>query len=159
MEKIFYYAPTAGRLEDKSMNVHWEHAIPAYKNAPHVWNVGGQDNVCVFLIDTGDGLILIDTGLNAETCYLVIDRIWQSGHDPRDIKKILLTHWHNDHTCNARVLHELTGAEIWLSREDEIEHKKHENMVGSIDIIDGKPVMSWIDADSEEAKLAGKHAD
>ena len=159
MEKIFYYAPTAGRLEDKSMNVHWEHAIPAYKNAPHVWNVGGQDNVCVFLIDTGDGLILIDTGLNAETCYLVIDRIWQSGHDPRDIKKILLTHWHNDHTCNARVLHELTGAEIWLSREDEIEHKKHENMVGSIDLVDGKPVMSWIDADSEEAKLAGKHAD
>ena len=121
MEKIFYYAPTAGRLEDKSMNVHWEHAIPAYKNAPHVWNVGGQDNVCVFLIDTGDGLILIDTGLNAETCYLVIDRIWQSGHDPRDIKKILLTHWHNDHTCNARVLHELTGAEIWLSREAEFE--------------------------------------
>ena len=69
-----------------------------------------------FLLDTGEGLILIDTGLNAETCYLVIERIWESGHDPRDIKKILLTHWHGDHSCNARVLQEMSGAEIWLQR-------------------------------------------
>ncbi len=123
--KKFFYAQPAGRLDNSSMAVHWEHAIPCFRNAPHVWNVGGQDNVAVFLLDTGDGCILFDTGLNPETFYLTLDRIWQSGHDPRDIRKIFLTHWHWDHTANARVLHELSGCEIWLSREDEIEHQKH----------------------------------
>ena len=159
MEKKFFYAPTTGRLDDKSMPTHWEHTVPAYRNAPHVWNVGGQDNVAVFLLDTGEGLILIDTGLNAETCYLVIERIWESGHDPRDIKKIFLTHWHGDHSCNARVLHELSGAEIWLSREDEVEHKKHEGKVGYPKMIEGRRTMTWVDADTEEAKLSGKRAD
>lgn len=159
MEKKFFYAPTTGRLDNKSMATHWEHTVPAYRNAPHVWNVGGQDNVAVFLIDTGDGLILIDTGLNAETCYLVIDRIWASGHDPRDIKKIFLTHWHGDHSCNARVIKEMSGAEIWLSREDEVEHKKHENMVGIVKEVGGRKTMTWVEADSEEAKEAGKKPD
>lgn len=159
MEKKFFYAPTTGRLDNKSMPIHWEHAIPAYRNAPHVWNVGGQDNVAVFLLDTGDGCILIDTGLNAETCYLVIDRIWASGHSPRDIKKIFLTHWHGDHSCNARVIQEMSGAEIWISKEDEVEHKKHENLVGSMKQVDGMMQMNWIPADSEEAKMAGKRAD
>ena len=159
MEKKFFYAPTAGRLSDNSMPTHWEHTVPAYKNAPHVWNVGGQDNVAVFLLDTGEGLILIDTGLNAETCYLVIERIWESGHDPRDIKKIFLTHWHGDHSCNARVIQEISGAEIWLSKEDEVEHKKHEGKVGYPKMIDGRRTMTWVEADSEEAKLSGKRAD
>lgn len=115
--------------------------------------------MAVFLLDTGEGLILIDTGLNAETCYLVIERIWESGHDPRDIKKIFLTHWHGDHSCNARVLHEISGAEIWLSKEDEVEHKKHEGKVGYPKMIDGRRTMTWVEADSEEAKLSGKRAD
>lgn len=128
-EKKFHYASTAGRLGmgPVAMATHWEHAIPAYRNAPHVWNVGGQDNVCAFLLDTGEGLILIDTGLCEETLYLVIDRIWRTGHDPMDIKEIFLTHWHGDHSCNARVLKELTGARIWLSELDEKEHQKHKD--------------------------------
>lgn len=126
MEKKFFYASTAGRLgmSKEALSTHWEHAIPVYRNAPHVWNVGGQDNVAAFLIDTGAGLILIDTGLCPETLYLLIDRVWRSGHDPRNIKKIFLTHWHGDHSSCARYLHEMTGAEIWLSREDEEEHQR-----------------------------------
>ena len=126
MEKKFFYASTAGRLgmSKEAMATHWEHAIPVYRNAPHVWNVGGQDNVASFLIDTGAGLILIDPGLCPEPLYLLIDRIWRSGHDPKDIKKIFLTHWHGDHSSCARYLHEMTGAEIWLSKEDEVEHQR-----------------------------------
>ena len=126
MEKKFHYAPTGDRLSDKSMKVHWEHTLPAYRNAPHVWNVGGQDNVCAFLLDSGEGLILIDTGLSPETFYLVIDRIWRTGHDPRDIKKIFCTHYHGDHTANVRCLVELIGkdnVEVWMSKEDEVQHQ------------------------------------
>ena len=126
MEKKFHYASTEGRLgmSKEALATHWEHAIPVYRNAPHVWNVGGQDNVASFLLDTGEGLILIDTGLCPETLYLLIDRIWRSGHDPKNIKKIFLTHWHGDHSSCARYLHEMTGAGIWLSKEDEVEHQR-----------------------------------
>ena len=127
MKKKFYYASTEGRLgmSREALSTHWTHAIPVYRNAPHVWNVGGQDNVAAFLLDTGEGLILIDTGLCPETFYLVIDRIWRAGFDPKDIRKIFLTHWHGDHSCSVRFLTEMTGAEVWLSREDEAEHQKH----------------------------------
>lgn len=69
----------------------WEHTEPAYRIAPHVWNVGGQDDVSVYLLDTGEGLALIDTGYE-RTLYLVIDRMYSIGFNPRDVKKIFLTH-------------------------------------------------------------------
>ena len=48
--------------------------------APHVYQVGGNNGVCVYLLDSGDGLILLDTGLQ-ETIYLVVDSIHRMGFD------------------------------------------------------------------------------
>ncbi len=53
----------------------------------------------------------------------------------------------------------MSGCEIWLSKEDEVEHKKHEGMVGYGKMVDGRRVMTWVPADSDEAKLSGKRAD
>lgn len=64
----------------------WERAVPVYRMAPHVWNVGGQDDVSVYLLDSGEGLILLDTGYE-ETLYLVINNIWSLEFNPKDIKK------------------------------------------------------------------------
>ena len=49
------------------------------------------------LIDTGDGLILIDTGY-AETADVVIESVGALGFDIRDVKYILHSHGHHDHT-------------------------------------------------------------
>jgi len=55
--------------------------MPVYRAAPHVWQVGGQDDVCAYLLDCGgEGLILIDTGYRA-SLYLLIDRIWRAGFE------------------------------------------------------------------------------
>ena len=121
MEKRFGYKNPKPRCGG-NLHERWKHTEPAYRAAPHVWNVGGQDDVAVYLLDTGEGLILIDTGYEA-TLYLTIDRMWRLGFDPQGIKKILLTHYHGDHTQGARLLQELSGAEIWLSREDEAMHQ------------------------------------
>ncbi|HAE16740.1 MAG: MBL fold metallo-hydrolase [Solobacterium sp.] len=105
----------------------WDHTEPAYRVGPHVWNVGGNDDVAVYLLDTGEGLMLIDSGYE-QSVYLVVDRIYSIGFKPQDIRKILLSHWHGDHTQGARLLQELAGGkekcEIWLSREDEAMHQK-----------------------------------
>ena len=124
MEKRFQYKNPKPRCGG-NLNTRWNYTEPAYRVGPHVWNVGGQDDVASYLLDTGEGLILIDTGYEA-TLYLLIDRMWSLGYNPRDVKKILLSHYHGDHSQGARLLYELTGgkAEIWLSKEDEANHQR-----------------------------------
>lgn len=84
-KKFFYTAPKPVRC-GMALDRRWEHAVPVYRMAPHVWNVGGQDDVSVYLLDSGEGLILLDTEYE-ETLYLVINNIWSLGFNPKDIKK------------------------------------------------------------------------
>ncbi len=69
------------------------------------------------IIDTGDGLIMLDTGYQ-HSLYIVIDNIYRLGFNPHDIKYIMLTHGHIDHFGGARALKELTGAKIVIGKED-----------------------------------------
>lgn len=69
------------------------------------------------LIDTGDGLILIDTGYE-DTLFLLIDSIYKLGFSPMDIKYIIHTHWHGDHTASTKALCSLTGAKTFIGKDD-----------------------------------------
>ena len=126
MEKKFFYAQVPPLRCGKDLDNRWKYEIPAYRVAPHVWNVGGQDDVCAYLLDSGEGLILIDTGYE-QTLYMLIDRMWRIGFDPKNIKMILLSHWHGDHVNGCRFLKEMSGAEVWLSAVDEEQHQLHKD--------------------------------
>lgn len=121
-EKGFRYVPSRGGLRDIDRS--WAHYVEPFRMAPHVYMVGGNDDVCAYLLDTGEGLILIDTAME-QTAYLVVDSIHRLGFDPRDIKMILISHYHGDHVNGARLFREMSGAEIWLSKEDEVMHQLH----------------------------------
>ena len=95
----------------------WEVQIEPFAVTDQIFYVGNKW-VGAYLIDTGDGLILLDT-TTAETAYLLLNSIYKLGYRPEEIKMILLSHAHVDHYGAARFLKELSGAEIWLSREDE----------------------------------------
>jgi metallo-beta-lactamase class B len=69
------------------------------------------------LIDTGDGLIMIDPGYT-KTAYLVLHSIYQLGFCPRDIKYIINTHWHGDHIEATAAFADLTGAKTLIGRDD-----------------------------------------
>lgn len=71
----------------------------------------------VHLIDTGEGLILIDTGY-LDNLYLTVNNIWELGFNPKDIKYILLSHGHYDHVNGAAALAALTGAKTFIGAED-----------------------------------------
>lgn len=77
----------------------------------------GTGPASTHIIDTGDGLILLDAGYQ-HTLYLVLDNMYRLGLDPHNIKYILLTHGHIDHFGAARALKELTGAKVALGKED-----------------------------------------
>ncbi|MDD3213987.1 MAG: MBL fold metallo-hydrolase, partial [Eubacteriales bacterium] len=65
----------------------------------------------VYMVDTGDGLVLVDAGVGP--CGdAVLDSVRACGFTPADVKLILLTHGHADHSGNAFHLHETTGAPV-----------------------------------------------
>jgi len=66
--------------------------------------------VYVYLI-YGDGITVIDTGFNG-TEKLITDYIRSTGRDPSEIRLIILTHAHPDHTGSAHALRDLTGCTI-----------------------------------------------
>ena len=69
------------------------------------------------LIDTGDGLILIDAGF-PEALDELVKNISALGFDPMDIRIILLSHGHYDHAGAARDLAKMTGADIYIGKGD-----------------------------------------
>lgn len=70
------------------------------------------------LIDTGDGLILIDTGY-PQNLYLLINSIYKLGFSPYDVKYIIHSHGHYDHLGGTKALCELTGAKTFIGAGDE----------------------------------------
>ena len=67
------------------------------------------------LIDTGDGLILIDTGYKD----VIVESVGKLGFDIRDIKYILHSHGHHDHTNGTPQILALTGAETFFGEGSE----------------------------------------
>ncbi|MFF5289341.1 MBL fold metallo-hydrolase [Paractinoplanes globisporus] len=83
--------------------------------APGVHRLGDH-GVNFYLIEDSDGLILIDAGVPADLGEL---RALLSGlgRSPADIRAVLLTHGHLDHTGLAHALQE-AGADIWIHERD-----------------------------------------
>lgn len=94
----------------------WEVAVPPFQIAPSTWYVGNSW-VGAYLIETTDGLILIDATMQAQV-YLLFESIRKLGFDPGEIKLLLLSHAHYDHCGGARAVIESSGAKLLMSKED-----------------------------------------
>ena len=103
-------------FERKQFSNHWEGRMEPFRIIGNVYFVGTYP-ASSHLIDTGEGLILIDTGY-ADTLFLVVDGIHRLGFDPMDIKYILNTHWHGDHTAGTAALAGITGAKTLIGWQD-----------------------------------------
>jgi len=77
----------------------------------------GVKQASTHIIDTGEGLILIDPGY-PECFYVVLNHIWQLGFDPREIKYIVHSHGHYDHGGATPLLVELCGAKTFIGYRD-----------------------------------------
>ncbi|MFD2937657.1 MBL fold metallo-hydrolase [Spirosoma flavum] len=70
-----------------------------------------------FLLETEDGLFLIDTGYpnSADKLFAAVR---ETGHDPAHIRHLLLTHCHIDHAGSAAEVHRRTGARTYAHTLD-----------------------------------------
>lgn len=94
----------------------WLGKMRPFKIVGNTYFVGTYQASC-HIIDTGDGLIMIDPGYS-RTAYLVLDSIYQLGFSPQDIKYIINTHWHGDHVEATAAFANLSGAKTLLGRDD-----------------------------------------
>jgi len=92
------------------------HDVPPFEIVPGVYYVGNKDVSC-HLFDTGDGLLLLDTGYT-ETTYLLLESIRELGFDPHNIRWILHSHAHVDHFGATRALVEKYGCKTYMPAED-----------------------------------------
>ncbi len=99
--------------------------LEPFKIAGNVYYIGDK-KVCSHLIDTGDGLIVFDSGFQ-HTIHLMVQAIWELGFNPKDIRYLIHSHEHFDHIGAANDFRDLygcklviskTGAEIFRNRPD-----------------------------------------
>ncbi len=94
----------------------WEGYVKPFKIFGNLYFVGTIP-ASTHLIDTGDGLIVIDPGY-PQSLYIVVNNICELGFKIKDIKYIISTHGHYDHLGAVKALKELTGATTFIGKED-----------------------------------------
>lgn len=97
-------------------NKFWEGAISPGQIFGNVYFVGTRP-ASSHLIDTGDGLILIDPGF-PEAFDTLTENIRTLGFDSMNIRIILISHGHYDHAGAAIQLKQMTGARIYVGEGD-----------------------------------------
>mgnify|MGYP000002221633 FL=1 len=90
--------------------------VKPFRIAGNVYYIGNKA-VCSHLIDTGAGLIVIDTSY-PELDHLLINSIWEAGFDPKDIRIVLHTHLHYDHFGATNTLTKIYGAKAYVGRDE-----------------------------------------
>ena len=77
----------------------------------------GLGGVNAFLVETDKGLVLIDTGFRRSS-ERVVKALESLGRAPSDVRAIVVTHLHRDHTGGLADLKRQTGAEVWMHAAD-----------------------------------------
>jgi metallo-beta-lactamase class B len=110
-------AATPQRVHLPITNKEWETPFPGFKIVGNMYYVGTYDLGC-YLIDTGQGLILINSG--APGSYpLIKANIEKLGFKTSDIKIITSTHGHWDHVGDlASFQKDAPGAKTYMSERD-----------------------------------------
>ena len=106
----------------------WRYDIAPFQIADNVYYVGNT-SVSSHLFDTGEGLLILDTGY-METGYLLLESIRELGYDPHDIRWILHSHAHIDHFGATRMLVEKYGCKTYLPAAD-------------AELLEGRSELNW----------------
>ena len=97
----------------KRPSIHYLAPFQIFGNLYYV----GSKRVCCHLVDTGEGLILFDSGYPHEI-HVLFDSIWRLGFDPANIKYIIHSHGHFDHFGASNEMKALFGCELLMSEVD-----------------------------------------
>ena len=88
-----------------------------YRLAPGICILGGLEPAAAYVIETTTGLVLVDAGLRSDAS-LIKSQLEHLGLDWKQIRAILITHAHGDHSGGAERLRTETRARVYAGRGD-----------------------------------------
>jgi metallo-beta-lactamase class B len=139
------------------MQPKWGASVTPYRIIGNIHFVG-TEGLAMFFIPTDAGHIVIDGGL-PEHGQMIADNITALGYDPSDVKILLNTHAHFDHSGGLASLKQITGAQL-LASEGDRSALEGGFYLGSEDqeIMNAPPVqVDKIIEDGEVVSLGGTH--
>ncbi len=98
--------PAPGTTREVAPGLHWLRMALPFQ----------LDHINLWILEDGDGWLLIDTGLGNEPTRILWDRIFAERIGGKPVKRVLVTHYHPDHAGNAAWLCQRTGADLWMTR-------------------------------------------
>ena len=90
--------------------------VKPFKMISNIYYVGSL-KYCSHIIDTGDGLIMIDNGYE-ENADMILDSMNILGLDIKELKIIIHSHGHGDHSWATPKLVALSGAKVYMHKAD-----------------------------------------
>jgi metallo-beta-lactamase class B len=102
--------------QDKEQQRAWNRPVKPFRVAGNIYYVGVA-GVTSFLITTPAGHILLDSGF-AETVPHIQESINQLGFKLEDVKVLINSHAHFDHSGGLARLKQLTGAKLMIAEGD-----------------------------------------
>ena len=91
--------------------------VPATKLFDNLYYFGNQE-VGAFVFDTGDGLLMIDSGFPHMLDSIILPGMKEFGLDPAQVKKMLITHCGPDHRGCAYYFQTHYGTKVYMSQEE-----------------------------------------
>jgi len=139
-------APAPGELIPLADGVGWARlSIP-----------GSLKHINVWVLDDGEALTLVDTGLDIPECRAAWEALFEGPLAGRRVGRILCTHFHPDHLGLAGWLAERFEAPLWMTRGEWL----FARMLAS-DVRDAPPreaIAYWRAAGWDEARIAEEKA-
>ncbi len=138
IEGVIYIPSDLPDIEDIILDLK---SLPPTKLFDDLYFVG-TPFVGTIVLKTEEGLVLIDTmNTKKDGEDIIFPGLKELGLDPKDIKKIILTHGHIDHYGAAKFIKEQTGCEVYMT---EIDHKY---MIDFIYPFNSKEIIQGTEAD------------
>ena len=104
------------KVQEPAGDATWSKPYQPFRIAGNLYYVGTYDLAC-YLITTGEGHILINTGLAASASQIK-NNIEKLGFRLADIKLLLTTQAHFDHLGAMAAIKQMTGARVWVNAPD-----------------------------------------
>jgi metallo-beta-lactamase class B len=113
---ILWTAATVSAQSNAQERAAWNRPVKPFRIAGNVHYVG-LEGVSAFLITTPEGAILLDGGFE-ESAPLIAKNIAELGVHMRDVKFLLNSHAHYDHSGGLAALKKMSGAKMVASQGD-----------------------------------------
>lgn len=115
---------------------------------------GSLKHINVWLLEDGDGVALVDTGLDIPPCREAWEGLFSGPLAGKAVTRILVTHFHPDHLGLAGWLTERFDAPLWMTREEWLFAR-----MLTADVRDAPPAEAldyWRAAGWDEARIAAE---